>query len=813
VDIQILLFLLALGHLILALAALWSRAARLPGHTLWLVAQLLQGSGWLFLAGHGILPDALALLCGYAGVLCGLAYECWAVRYLIGQPLGRARHLGTAAVLLVAVAPFAVLSPTARIALFSLIVAWFLVLLGVALRRAPGANGRLPRALGAGALAMSGALLLYAASAAEGWETTAPRLLAASGEPALLFGAWFALLLLNGLGMLWLSHAATERALRRALAEQKTIFRAAPCGLAIVRERVIERCNPALEAMSGHAPGTLAGQSLRCFYASDADYAAHGRTSAAAVRTTGRFDGELEWTRRDGTRFWVQAQATALFPKRAWHYALWSVVEITAHRQRQEIMARARDRAETSERAQSQFLAHMSHEMRTPLNAMLGFTQLLARDPTLGAIQREQVHIIARGGDHLLTLLDDVLDLARIEAGRMTLQPEPFDLPAFLDETLAFFRPRARARGLRLDLVAADIPRWVTGDALKLRQVLFNLLGNALKFTLAGGVTLRIDATAAPQWRFEVTDTGIGIAPEELRRLFQPFVQIASGRSNPHGTGLGLALSAQLVGLLGGRLQATSVPNVGSRFFFTVPLPATAAPEAHGMAAPRSIIGLEPGQPARRFLIVDVLDEHRALIHALLSSLEVPAPAAPLLEIREARDGDAALALWESWQPHAMFLEVRLPGRSGIETARAIKTRLRARPAAMPTAIMALSTTAEHSAPTLAAGCDDFARKPFQLDELVTFLERHVQLRMRRRAVSPECATLTPREVAARLAAGPGAWRQALRQAIAVGDFARIETLLAETDAPLDAALRATLTRWAANYDLDAFVQALAPDA
>ena len=254
--------------------------------------------------------------------------------------------------------------------------------------------------------------------------------------------------------------------------------------------------------------------------------------------------------------------------------------------QREQSLAEASARAQAASLAKSEFLANMSHEIRTPMNAILGFAQVLERDPDLNPSQRDSLTTIQRSGQHLLTLINDILDMAKIEAGRMTLQVAPFDLARLVTETEAFFRQPARDRGLDLTVAVSVPPRMVAGDEQKLRQVLINLVGNAVKFTVTGSVTLRVEPGAGDGVRFSVIDTGPGIAPAERARLFKPFSQTASGRQMQGGTGLGLALSSRFVRLMGGELAVDSTPGGGSCFAFTLHTPADRCRRTDGQPEP-----------------------------------------------------------------------------------------------------------------------------------------------------------------------------------------------------------------------------------
>ncbi len=481
---------------------------------------------------------------------------------------------------------------------------------------------------------------------------------------------------------------------------------------------------------------------------------------------------------------------------------------LTEQQRGEQALLVAKEQAEAANRAKSMFLANMSHEIRTPLNAILGFAQVLVRDPGLNAIQRDGLVTIQRSGEHLLTLINDILDLAKIEAGRMTQQAAPFELPGLIADLEAFFRQRVRDRGLELTIETRRLHRMVVGDKLRLRQVLINLVGNAVKFTSAGQVTVRVECASGDEVRFSVLDTGTGIAAEDLTRVFKPFTQTAAGRTLQEGTGLGLALSSQFVRLMGGDLAVDSRPGRGSCFTFTIALPPAITAEPDETRTAFAAVALAPGQPVCRVLIVDDQQDNRAPLRALLETLN---PQPPVLEIREATDGQAALAIWETWQPQVIFMDMRMPILCGEAATRQIKARMRARPAAVQSVIVALSASAfdENRDQFLACGCDEFACKPFRAEDLFAILERCAGLCFIRAATPPvPDRGLSSQALAVHLAACPPGWRVDLGAAVVLGDFDRITTLL-ETLKDEQSALYAVLTAWAYNYDLEAFVRLL----
>jgi len=379
----------------------------------------------------------------------------------------------------------------------------------------------------------------------------------------------------------------------------------------------------------------------------------------------------------------------------------------------------AKDAADEANRAKSAFLANMSHELRTPLNGVIGYAQVLRKSPHLQAGDRERLEIVQNSGEHLLRMINEVLDLSKIEAGKLELNPAPFDLPRLLGDIAANLEPRAREKGLDFQLattLAPALPTSVLGDAQKLRQVLDNLLGNAVKFTPRGSV--RFDVRPLPDDRFEftVTDTGVGIAAADQARLFQPFQQAADGRPPEPGTGLGLAIAQRIVRLMGGELSVASARGRGSAFTFAVRLEILAdAPRP----APRPLSRVTGYSGVRRrLLVVDDVGINRSLLLDLLAPLG--------FELRPAADAASALAEAERFDPDAVLLDLRLPDADGFAVAR----RLRPHPGGTRPRVIALSAGVLNfnRAEALAAGCDDFLPKPFREADLLAILGRVLHL-------------------------------------------------------------------------------------
>lgn len=376
--------------------------------------------------------------------------------------------------------------------------------------------------------------------------------------------------------------------------------------------------------------------------------------------------------------------------------------------------------ANAANRAKSEFLANMSHELRTPLNAILGFSQLMERDSALTGRQRASLTTINRSGEHLLNLINDVLEMSKIEAGRVTLNPVPFDLHRLLQTMREMFQIRAAAKQLSLQFeIAPDLPQSVFSDEGKLRQVLINLLSNAVKFTQKGGVTLRGSVVnSRKQLRtdkeqltlhFEVEDTGRGIAPEEIDTLFQPFVQTTSGMEAREGTGLGLSISRQFVRLMGGNIQITSTVGQGSTFCFDMQVTLVDSSNVPLISTRRRVLQLAPNQPKYRILVVDDRPENRDLIAELLALVG--------FEIRVAENGQAAIGQWQAWHPNLIWMDMRMPVMDGYQATRYIRTvEMQTFPQHQQTIIIALTASAfeEQQANIIAVGCNDFVRKPFR---------------------------------------------------------------------------------------------------
>ncbi|HAZ49475.1 MAG TPA: hybrid sensor histidine kinase/response regulator [Cyanobacteria bacterium UBA11369] len=512
--------------------------------------------------------------------------------------------------------------------------------------------------------------------------------------------------------------------------------------------------------------------------------------------------------------------------------------EIIQRQRTQEQLATALDAALAASRAKSAFLANMSHELRSPLNAILGFARLTIKSKDIALKHRENLAIITRSGEHLLDLINEILDLSKIEAGRMTFNPQNFDLHSLLDELESLFWLKAETKQLQLIFqIDPQVPRYIQTDPLKLRQVLINLLSNAIKFTHKGSVTLKVvmgngsppsipptrgeDNSQLPsfpgvrrernsqlpitnyplpitnyQLIFSVQDTGIGIAAEEFDSIFEAFVQTKAGQQ-AEGTGLGLPIARKFVQLMGGEMSVKSEVGSGSIFNFYISVNVVDNSEITPDISENRVIGLAPNQPQYRILLVDDKDYNRHLLLQLLQRVG--------FEVKEASNGLEAVEICQTFEPHLIWMDMRMPVMDGYEATKQIKATSKGK----NTKIIALtaSTVEEDRAIIIAAGCDDFLRKPFREMDIFNLMNKHIGVVYIYENESVKNANLgdnsdkplTPED----LAVFPETWLNSLYQAAALADseaaFRLIEQIRSERPR-----LAAALAKLVDNFDFEA---------
>jgi len=562
--------------------------------------------------------------------------------------------------------------------------------------------------------------------------------------------------------------------------------------------------SPNSAAINGFNPEEMEGRTFDRFVHPD-DLVVGADAIGRAIAGE-KFSFELRSFHKDGSIRWFSSNISPFSLADGTRVMMGIGRDTTERKQREEELRLAKDAAEAANRSKSTFLANMSHELRTPLNVILGYTQLMERENALSDRQRNFITTINRSGEHLLNLINDVLEMSKIEAGRITLNPEPFDLRHLLDTLQSMFRIRTEAKKLSLNFhVPSNLPTTILTDEGKLRQVLINLLSNAVKFTEQGSITLHVemintvtshqtsDLTAeanptphSPTILFTITDTGIGIAPTEIEQLFQPFVQTASGLRVKEGTGLGLTISRQFVQLMGGEIQVQSLVGQGSTFTFQIPVTLTertVAPAPTRRFQP--VLGLLPGQPTYRLLIVDDRVDNRNLLTHLLQPLG--------FVTQTANNGQEAITLWRTWQPDLIWMDMRMPVMNGYEATRQIRaleqnqTSDASQDIQTPrlTKIIALTASAfeEQRATILAAGCDDFVRKPFREHLIFDKLTEHlgVQFVYAEPVEEPDWRMAEPADLLPdSFAVMSPEWIEAFRQAAIAIDSDRLLQLVVE---------------------------------
>lgn len=523
-----------------------------------------------------------------------------------------------------------------------------------------------------------------------------------------------------------------------ALQESEERFRQ----LAENMRAVVWMCNPEGSQIIyvSNAYEQIWGRSCESLYASvqtwfDAIYSEDSDRIIATIAKMAQrgYDEEYRIVRPDGEIRWIRDRAFPIKNEAGEVYRIAGIAEDISDRKQAEIeLQQAKEAAEAGNRAKSQFLANMSHEVRTPLNAILGFAQIMQRDASLSPEHGKYINIINHSGQYLLTLINDVLEMSKIEAGRVKLNENSFDLYRLLDSLVEILRPKATTKQLILNFErATSVPQYITCDENKLRQVLSNLVDNAIKFTAVGSVTLRVELGKVEeisnsllpisnyQLLFTVEDTGCGIAPEEIKNLFKPFVQTRTGQQSLEGSGLGLSISRKFVNLMGGDITVSSTLGKGSVLKFdisAVQAPITNLPDQPQILPP---IGLAPNQPVYRLLIVEDQWENSLLLLKLLTSVG--------FEVKEARNGQEAVELWEEWEPHLILMDMRMPVMNGYEATQKIKATAKGQ----STVIIAVTGFAfeENRADILSIGCDDFVSKPFQTDVVFAKIAQHLGVR------------------------------------------------------------------------------------
>jgi len=533
---------------------------------------------------------------------------------------------------------------------------------------------------------------------------------------------------------------------------------------------IITDVNKPMEALTGCTRDELIGAPFKDYF-TDPE-----RAEACIKQVLGErkiTDYELTARARDGKETVVSYNASTFHDRDRKLQGVFAAARDVTERKRYE------QSLQQANRAKSVFLANMSHEIRTPMNAILGFSQLMLRDQDLTPLQCQYLGTINRSGEHLLALINDILEMSKIEAGRTTLNPSTFDLPVLLKDLEMMFRVRTDEKKLSFSVeMIGDVPQYIVTDINKLRQVFINVLGNAVKFTEQGGVGLRVRAdregTTGSFLRVEIEDTGPGISPDDQDKLFRHFEQTKTGQQVGTGTGLGLAISREFVRLMGGAITVNSQVGKGSVFVIRLPLKEGEAQAVQAKDKPQHVLKLQPGQATCRVLIADDIEDNRQLLAQLLAPVG--------FEIRLATNGAEAVQEFDQWRPHLILMDFRMPVMDGHEAIR----RIRAMAGGEDTKIIAVTASAmdENRQELMEIGADDFISKPFREGEL--FQKIHAQVGVEyvyaehpTAAAQEEAVELTPES----LACLPKELIRPMREAVITADLDQLLVKIQEVEA------------------------------
>lgn len=511
--------------------------------------------------------------------------------------------------------------------------------------------------------------------------------------------------------------------------------------------------------------------------------------------------GLLSAYQNSAPRRW-QPEDVALLSQVAHHVGV-ALYQVSLLNQAQQ----AKEAAERANRAKSDFLSHMSHELRTPLNAIIGYTQYLLRDRSLPTETQSYLNTINTSGEHLLNLINAILSMAKIEAGRATINLSEFSLPDLVQGLVDMVLPRANEKGLTLTFSLEEtLPACIRSDQGKLQQILLNLLDNALKFTDSGSVRLSVEALGAADAAsdacivlFTVSDTGPGIADDQAQHLFQPFSQAEAGQTFQQGTGLGLAISRQFAHLLGGELTLADSSQAGSTFHLRLPVTSLNQVDLKPRSTIQQVIGLADDQPLIRIMVADDNEPSRRLLVTLLETVG--------FEVQAVINGEEAVAQWQDWHPQLIFMDLRMPVLDGYQATQQIKAI-----ADPPPVIIALTASAfdEEEQVALDSGCDGFLRKPIREAEVFDEILQHLGVRYLytdRRLPAPPSQPMVGLDLGdLDLTAMPADWIQSLYDnAIAVNNQFLCD--LIDQIPTSHESLAQTLRRWVSGFRCDKIVE------
>jgi len=522
-----------------------------------------------------------------------------------------------------------------------------------------------------------------------------------------------------------------ENALRESEEYYRTLIKESLIGLVLTQmDGTIVETNPAFADILGYSPAETL--TLNLWQMATVQDVKKIQEHIEQLRNTGRYGPyEIEYIHKRG--YLVPVRLSGLIIVHKNNQLVWTnVTDITEHKQAEQALIQAKDAAEKANRAKSAFLANMSHELRTPLNGILGYAQILEGDDNLTPEQEEGIEIINKSGEYLLALINDILDISKMETERLQLSTTDFNFNRFIKDIVSLFQIRTKQQGIAFIYEAlSPLPKGIQADEKRLRQILINLLSNAVKFTKKGGITFQISvvekiqthllATTTPfpycRLRFQVEDTGIGIAQADFEKIFLPFQQAGDPSCRPEGTGLGLSITKNLIEMMGGELHVESRLGEGSRFWFHLELPDVSELLQRDPDQSAIIIGFEG--PSRTLLVIDDSKENRLVMKNFLEPLG--------FHLIEASDGIEGLEKAMSCRPDLIIMDLVMPRMDGFEATR----QIRKTPILAKTPIIAASASIleQDFQTSLDAGCNAFIPKPFRAEAFWELLEQFLDLK------------------------------------------------------------------------------------
>lgn len=569
--------------------------------------------------------------------------------------------------------------------------------------------------------------------------------------------------------------------------------------------------NTQMAGLIGYESEEMLGHPLDDFLF-EGDLADHRRRMA--MRRQGKSEHyERRFRRRDGSELWTWISATAICGEQGEFQGSFAMLTDITERKQAENELRlykdqlektvdertaelrlARDAAEAANKAKSLFLANMSHELRTPLNAILGYSSILYQDQDLNDGQRQNVNIINRSGEHLLTLINDVLEIAKIESGKLRLEIASFDLGTMVHDVHEMMRLRAEQKGRQLILdQSSDFPRYIRGDEVRLRQILVNLVGNAVKFTDEGGVAIRlgVETNARHHLMIEIEDTGPGISQEDQLHLFQPFVQLIVGAAQG-GTGLGLAIARQFAQMMGGDIKVESTLGRGSLFRVSLPLELASKEEVSRLGGQThgKVVGMIPSQRTLRILIAEDEYENLSLLTQIMKQIGV--------DPKTAENGEACVRTFSEWHPDLIWMDLRMPIMDGVEATR----RIRRLPGGDEVKIVAVTASVfkEQQPEYMSAGIDDLVRKPYRVDEIFDCMTRQLGVHFMRKTTTVQNKAVLEELTSQRLGVVPENLRIELKEALESLDSEKIEKVVQKTG-EFDPSIAKALSRLTESFE------------